>query len=149
QLGLKLTPQIVNTRGTARYVATITNSGINSQVLDVHVADPDQALIARCEPDRINVGPLQTRKVRLAVRPRRRPLVAPPTTYNFTVQAVPTDAASPDLTAPLLGAPGPLTYAAPLAFLAPLPPRLRALFLALAALALLLALLALLLSQPG
>ncbi len=130
-LQLAIAPQRVTARRTGRFRAVITNDGNAEHVIDLMASDPEGALRMELLEDRVAVPAGGRREAPLVVRPRHRPLFAPPRRYPFTITAFP---AGSEAAEPLGVATGELTVLAPLAFLAGVPRRLRAALLALAAL---------------
>lgn len=126
-LEMALVPQIVTTRGTARYRVQLTNASNAHRVIELRVIDLDEALEARFEAERFALAPDASEEVVLAIRPKRRPLFAPPVQYQFTVAALPVqeDAAAVAAAEPLAASAGVLIYRSPFAVLAAIPPKLR------------------------
>jgi negative regulator of flagellin synthesis FlgM len=131
---MALAPLRVSTSGpfsAGRFRLTLGNAANTERVLDLAIADPDGALEAHFESDRVPVAPGETLTIPLTVRSRHRPLVAPPQSYAFTATAVPAGSQAGN---PMAAAVGELVYRAPLAMLGGILPHLRRLFVPLAAL---------------
>jgi hypothetical protein len=111
-LEIALVPQRLTTRGRGRLRVRLTNTGNADQAIDLAVADPEAALAARLDADRIAVPAGERREVALGLRPRKRPLFAPPRRFPFTVTAFPAGVGAAE---PLGQAEGELISQAPLA----------------------------------
>ncbi len=149
-LEMALVPQIVTTRGTARYRVQLTNASNASRVIDLRITDLDEALEARFEAERFALAPDTSEEVVLTVRPKRRPLFAPLAQYQFTVVALPAqEGAAVAAAEPLAASAGVLTYRSPFAGIAAIPPKLRGALLLLGGVALGAALAIWFLFSPG
>lgn len=137
KLELALVPQVVTTRGAARYHVQLTNASNVDYIVELRVTDLDEALEARFEAERFALAPDAREEIVLTVRPKRRPLFAPPAQYQFTVVVLPAQegaAAAP--AEPLAAAAGVLIYRSPFAVLVAIPPKLRGALLLLGGVAL-------------
>jgi hypothetical protein len=149
-LELALVPQVVTTRAAARYRVQLTNASNVNRVVELRVTDLDEALEARFEAERFALAPDASEEIVLTVRPKRRPLFAPPAQYQFTVVVLPAQegvAAAP--AEPLAAGAGVLIYRSLFAVLTAIPPKLRAALLLLGGVALGAALAIWFLFSPG
>jgi len=149
-----LSPQRVTLgwRGKAQYKATFAQRGNADALVDLVVRDPDEALTIQINPDRVSVLHASSAHSNVIVQPKKRPWVAIPRHYAFSVDVLPVQAeadADAALGQPMLVLTGALIYRPPLASLAAIPLGLRRLAMALAAAALLAALLVWFLAAPG
>lgn len=70
---------------TARFRVAIRNPGNVEQVLDLRIQDPDDALVAKLELDRIALQPGSQQDFELTVRPRERRFLDPTRRHSFTL----------------------------------------------------------------
>ena len=115
QLELELRPERVTTRGRARYVAHLQNLGNAEQVVDLLFQDPELALEAELEQQRVALAPGAAALVELRVQPRRWRFIGVPRYHPFCLALL--DPAEPTAE-PLGGVGGMLVHRPPFAFAA-------------------------------
>ena len=147
-LQLQLRPQRITTARGGSFQVELISTANGPQAVELLFADPEEQLRGRFGAEVLSVPAGATTEVRLAVQPKRRPLLGPPRAYAFSVTALPP--AVPDQAVEPIGmVDGQLVYRPPLAFLGRVPRRVQALALALGALALAAGLAVWFLAQPG
>lgn len=87
-----LTVEIFPKRGVASplqkqvsYELALSNYGNTEQTVQIHAADPEDALAFELERERVVLAPGETKEVLLYAQPRRLPILTNPTLFSFTV----------------------------------------------------------------
>jgi hypothetical protein len=146
RLELSLVPKLVKASREGRYRIHLANESNAEERVALAVTDPEEGLVATLGAERVVVAPWQSEDVPLTVRPRQAKLIAPPKLYPFTISAAPAGGEAAEVSATVDGQ---LLHQAPLAFLARLPPRVRAIAFGALGLLLALAIAIWLLTAPG